>query len=47
MSGIPDFSKLHFEAATKAPAAGEASVWTTPEGVDVRSHYGPADRAGT
>jgi methylmalonyl-CoA mutase len=46
MSGIPDFSKLHFEAATRAPAAGEASVWTTPEGVDVRSHYGPADRAG-
>ena len=46
MSGIPDFSKLHFEAATRAPAAGEASVWTTPEGVDVRSHYGPADRVG-
>ncbi len=45
MSRIPDFSALPFAAATP-PGAGEARVWTTPEGIDVKSIYGPEDRAG-
>ena len=45
MSRIPDFSALPFAAATP-PGAGEARVWTTPERIDVKSIYGPEDRAG-
>jgi len=46
MSRIPDFSRTPFAAASTSPRLGEIRVWTTPEGVDVKSFYGPADRAG-
>ena len=46
MSKIPDFSTVPFGAASKLPDAGEMRVWTTPEGIDVKSFYGPGDRAG-
>ncbi len=46
MSRIPDFSRTPFAAASTSPRLGETRVWTTPEGVDVKSFYGPADRAG-
>ena len=46
MTQIPDFTRTPFAAASTSPGAGETRVWTTPEGIDVRSLYGPADRAG-
>jgi methylmalonyl-CoA mutase len=46
MSQFPDFATLDFDAA--APAAGpqaavSGELWQTPEGVDVKPAYGPAD----
>src|SRR5271166_6875893 len=46
MSQIPNFAEAPFSAATQAPAAREPRVWTTPEGINVRSLYGPRDREG-
>ena len=46
MTQIPDFTRTPFAAASPSPGADETRVWTTPEGIDVRSLYGPADRAG-
>ncbi len=46
MNQIPDFARTPFAAAPLPPEAGETRLWTTPEGIDVRSLYGPADRAG-
>ncbi|HXE23509.1 MAG TPA: methylmalonyl-CoA mutase [Roseiarcus sp.] len=46
MSRIPDFSKAPFAAPRRPIDAGASRVWTTPEGIDVKSLYGPADRAG-
>jgi methylmalonyl-CoA mutase len=45
MTAIPDFATVPFAAST-APGRGETRVWATPEGIDVRSLYGPADRIG-
>ena len=43
MSTIPDFTEYNWDTAAAAtslrPATGEP-VWSTPEGIDVRSHYG-------
>ncbi len=44
MSQIPDFSTVPFASARHPPGAGEARVWKTPEGIDVKSLYGPPDR---
>ena len=46
MSRIPDFAKEPFSVPARLPNAGEPRKWATPEGVDVRSFYGPGDRAG-
>ncbi len=47
MGSIPDFSSVAFAApASDIRSEGEARVWTTPEGIDVKSSYGPADRSG-
>ncbi|HZZ62417.1 MAG TPA: methylmalonyl-CoA mutase [Roseiarcus sp.] len=46
MSRIADFSRTPFAVSSASPRSGETRVWTTPEGVDVKSLYGPADRAG-
>src|SRR5271165_1479090 len=46
MSRIPNFASVSFEAASQLQGLNEARVWTTPEGIDVKSSYGPDDRAG-
>ena len=46
MSQIPDFSNVPFAAPRCPIGAGAGQIWTTPEGIDVKSLYGPADRAG-
>jgi methylmalonyl-CoA mutase len=47
MSRIPDFASLAF-APTDIPSPPDVATeaWLTPEGLEVRSSYGPADRAG-
>src|SRR5271157_3950100 len=44
MSHIPDFSSVPFGPASSPIDAGAMRIWTTPEGVDVKSLYGPRDR---
>ena len=52
MSRIPDFSKIAFSpdaGAVPAPEAvptPRAAPWTSPEGIDIRSLYTPADLGG-
>jgi methylmalonyl-CoA mutase len=46
MNSIPDFSTVPFAAPSKSIDSGEKRIWTTPEGVDVKSFYGPHDRDG-
>ena len=46
MSQIPDFSKVPFAAPSKPTDFGEQRIWTTPEGIEVKSLYGPQDRNG-
>ena len=49
MSQIPNFSTVPFAAPPNpAGSAGAATprIWTTPEGVGVKSLYGPPDREG-
>ena len=46
-SRIPDFATLPLSGdplAVAAPAVGEP--WMTPEGIPVKTHYGPQDREG-
>ncbi len=46
-SRIPDFAALPLSGdplAIPAPAVGEP--WMTPEGIPVKTHYGPGDREG-
>ncbi len=44
MSRIPDFSKVPFAAPSQPIGSGEERIWTTPEGVRVKSVYGSRDR---
>ncbi len=46
MGLIPNFSNVPFAAAGMLPGEGETQVWSTPEGVDVKSFYDESDRAG-
>ena len=46
MTQIPDFSNLPFAAPRRPIVASGSQTWRTPEGIDVKSLYGPADRAG-
>ena len=46
MSIIPDFSKVPFAVASATSEPREPRIWTTPEGIDVKSLHGAADRAG-
>jgi methylmalonyl-CoA mutase len=46
MSHIPDFSSLSFATRSRPIDSGEKRSWTTPEGVEVKSFYGPHDRNG-
>ena len=46
MSQIPNFSVLPFAVPPNPVGAAAPRIWTTPEGVDVKSLYGPGDREG-
>ena len=46
MSQIPDFSNISFEPPSHSIDPGAPQIWTTPEGIDVKSLYGPSDRNG-
>ena len=46
MSAIPDFSKIPFAPASSLSGVGEARVWATPEGIEVKSSYDARDRDG-
>jgi methylmalonyl-CoA mutase len=46
MSHIPNFSSVAFLAESNAIDPGATKSWTTPEGIDVKSLYGPLDRDG-
>src|SRR3954470_10453597 len=46
MSRIPDFTSIDFSPAVAAPPRGGAEPWLTPEGIAVKSAYGPDDVAG-
>ncbi|MFT6397492.1 MAG: methylmalonyl-CoA mutase [Bradymonadia bacterium] len=45
---FPDFSKASLRSANSNPTDGAPSAkpWTTPEGIDVKSFYGPPDLEG-
>jgi methylmalonyl-CoA mutase len=46
MSRIPNFSSVAFGAVSNPIDAAHSRIWTTPEGIDVKSLYGPRDRDG-
>ena len=46
MSQIPNFSVVPFAVPPNPVGAAAPQIWTTPEGVDVKSLYGPGDREG-
>ncbi|MDQ0506499.1 methylmalonyl-CoA mutase [Xanthobacter agilis] len=46
MSQIPNFAAIDWRAPDVAQPASAAPSWTTPEGIDVKPLYGPADIAG-
>ena len=54
MSNIPDFTDIEWQAqgsdvSAAQPAAngtGDAPVWTTPEGIEVKAHYTSKDSEG-
>jgi methylmalonyl-CoA mutase len=45
MSRIPDFASIPF-APTPVPAPESERRWLTPEGIEIRNSYGPADLEG-
>jgi methylmalonyl-CoA mutase len=46
MSPIPNFSSVSFATPSKPSDSGEKRNWATPEGIEVKSFYGPRDRVG-
>ena len=46
MSRIPNFANAPFEAAPRLHKPDEARLWRTPEGIDVKSSYGPGRSQG-
>ena len=46
MASIPNFASIPFAPPRSPPRAASAAIWTTPEGIDVKSSYGPEDIAG-
>jgi len=46
MSRIPDFASLDFAHAPFTDAREPAELWQTPEGIAVKSCYGPSDLEG-
>ncbi|MGI9463738.1 MAG: methylmalonyl-CoA mutase family protein, partial [Aestuariivirgaceae bacterium] len=46
MAKFPDFTKVGFERSAAAGTAAGASEWATPEGIAIKSQYGPGDVEG-
>ena len=46
MSPIPNFSKVSFATPSKSTDSADKRIWATPEGIEVKSFYGPQDRNG-
>ena len=46
MSRIPDFATIDFAPPVAAAPGGSAESWLTPEGIPVKSTYGPDDLNG-
>ena len=46
MSPIPNFSSVSFAIPSKPSDSGDKRNWATPEGIEVKSFYGPRDRDG-
>ncbi len=46
MSAFPDFATLSFDGASPSAPTSTSEPWTTPEGIAVRSAYGPQDITG-
>jgi methylmalonyl-CoA mutase len=46
MSAIPDFTKIAFAPAAAPASDAQPRAWLTPEGIEVKSDYGPADIEG-
>ena len=46
MNQIPDFSSIPFARPSKTVDSGDKRIWATPEGIEVKSFYGPPDRNG-
>jgi methylmalonyl-CoA mutase len=46
MASFPNFANIPFTPPRSRSPRASASVWTTPEGIDVKSVYGPEDLAG-
>ena len=46
MSRIPDFSTVPFSTVAVPASTQGTSIWTTPEGIDVKPVYGAADLEG-
>jgi methylmalonyl-CoA mutase len=44
MSPIPNFSSVSFAIPSKPIGSAEKRNWATPEGIEVKSFYGPGDR---
>lgn len=43
MSRIPDFTNFEFNGSTVATGSSERASWMTPEGIEVKPHYGADD----
>jgi methylmalonyl-CoA mutase len=46
MTRISDFASVAWRDAPVAPPPPDGTAWLTPEGIPVKPHHGPADRAG-
>ncbi len=46
MSRIPDFTSVPFQATGRPAGAGDAPIWTTPEGIPVKPVYSADDVDG-
>ena len=46
MPSFPDFTALDYEPVTPGAPMAATAPWSTPEGIDVRGSFGPADTAG-
>ena len=46
MPSFPDFTALDYEPVAPGAPTATTAPWSTPEGIDVRGSFGPADTAG-